>query len=90
MVDCAAQIDARLTADELLKLLSNPDEEVRLRACKRLARLKDPRAIPYLRSMPKAPKHWMRRIAIGALGDFRDEGSVERSSLILSHIGHSF
>jgi hypothetical protein len=37
MVDYAAQIDARLAADELLNLLSNPNEDVRLRACKGLA-----------------------------------------------------
>src|SRR5215475_3474320 len=76
-VDCAAQIDARLAADELLEHLSHPDEDVRRRVCEGLARLKDPRATPYLRTMLKAPEPWKRRIAMHGLGDLRDEGSVD-------------
>jgi len=85
-IDCAVLIDARLTGDELLKYVGDPDEKVRVRACNGLARLKDARAIPYLRSLLKAPKHWMRCIAMHGLGDLGDEGSVDD---LISFLGSS-
>jgi len=63
--------------EAILKLLKNPDEDIRIYACEILGGMKEKETIPYLIETLKDESSNVRNLACMALGDIGDDSAID-------------